>query len=72
MLARQGTPTRNILSVHNFSLPDGLLLSDRNALSTYFGQPPGKKQLRGISSVLLTERAPLVLRNGAWEPFDMV
>ena len=72
MLARQGTPSRKILNVHNFSLPDGLLLSDRNALSAYYGRRISKKQLHGISSVLLNEHVPLVLRNGAWEPFDMV
>lgn len=65
-LCRGGRETHHRLDAHNFSLPDGLLLSPRDALSQYWGKKVPKKQIKGVSSVLLTDSAPYEKRDGAW------
>ena len=66
MLLRQGRKPKTLCGAHNFSVPDGLLLSPRRALAIYFGEDAVPKRLRGAHTVLLTERAPLLLRDGIW------
>ena len=63
----EGGAICRFFDAHNFSLPEGLLLSPRDALSFYTGERISKKQVKGLESLLLTDRAPMHKKNGAWE-----
>ncbi len=63
----EGRALCRFFDAHNFSLPDGLLLSPRDALSLYTGEQIPKKQVKEVKSLLLTDRAPMQKKNGVWE-----
>lgn len=65
----EGRAICRFFDAHNFSIPDGLLLSPRDALSLYTGEPISKRQVKGVKSLLLSDRAPMQKKNGAWEIF---
>ena len=70
-LSREGAGQRRqyFCDAQNFSLPDGCLLSPRDALSLYLGEPVSKKRCKHVKSLLLTERVAYAKHDDTWQIF---
>ena len=70
-LSREGAGQRRqyFCDAQNFSLPDGCLLSPRDALSLYLGEPVSKKRCKHVKSLLLTERVAYAKHGDTWQIF---
>ena len=64
-----GQEKRYACDAQNFSLPDGSLLSPRDALSLYLGEPVSKKRCKHVKSLLLTERVAYAKHGDTWQIF---
>lgn len=64
-----GQARRSFCDAQNFSLPDGCLLSPRDALACYLGEPVSQKRCKHVKSLLLTERVAYAKHGDTWQIF---